>query len=475
MASPKKKGTRAVAKKAPASPAKKLAVPRKSAMKPPPSSTTFRKPGRVLRWRTHVQVMGVDVPERPHSPTGLSDLSELTTLSELEQERKIWANSTEQGILNQNTATTSNDREHSIDTAQSLAVELLDCVSQRTAENISGVGEEGTRSTTRGATPRLDQDYSYRVQDLNGTEGQVAGPSRIGIHPAGPVLNKPPRRSPNSIDVESRTMQLNREEKAIQADLNPAANHPLEPPSRRNIYPLPRHTTAVLDHTDSEIANLPSEGPQPHPMNAGPSLARHATSRPTREGAEVDAIEACKDLTFRCNNDGSMHIVGDRSTPHFQELLWVIRNSQRAGHLLRLIQEPDNAVDVPMEGIIDEDDSPTVTPVAPVFGVDTTNIPAAGPSNVQVDQVNPRYSNRGLEMQQDVCHTNLEKLPAAEGRLDEWVAVVQAFDRSDYQGSIYSSNDDNTDTDSERPVIVWCPEHNRVRPCYWCDDESMVM
>lgn len=156
MASPKKRGARGTGKKAPASPAKNPAAPRKRVPKPPPSPTVGRRSGRVLRRLAQVQNMEVDAPERPHSPSGLSDLSELTSLSVLERESKTWAVSTERGTLNQNTATTSNDRGPSVNTARSLAAELIDCASQRAAENMSQAGEEGTRPTTRGATPRLD-------------------------------------------------------------------------------------------------------------------------------------------------------------------------------------------------------------------------------------------------------------------------------------------------------------------------------
>lgn len=280
---------------------------------------------------------------------------------------------------------------------------------------------------------------------MNGTEGQVAGPSRIGIHPAGPVPNNPPRRSPRSIDNERRAIQLSREEAAIQADLEEAAKHPVdddcltagtetslhwgsnltelheeyEPPSREHPYPLPRHMQTVLFRTDSEIARLPSMAEM--------------------EEAEVEAItrtRAPKELTFHYNDDGSLYIVGDRSMPEFQDLLWVIRNGQRADHQLEFRNPNTGSIhetpDDPMEGIINEDGAATATPAAaPVSGVGETNAPIAGPSNLQAGQTNPKYSNRGC--------VNLEEALTARSRLHEWVAHVRAGAPGDYQGNMNPS------------------------------------
>ncbi|KAK7680212.1 hypothetical protein QCA50_016721 [Cerrena zonata] len=519
MASPKKRGAGTPAKKPPASPAKKLASPRKRVQKA--LNTPTRQSSRLRSRHEQIQdeqdqAMQVDHPPRPHSPASTFG-SSLTPTSQISQKHANQQPTVKQGILRQNTPLTANDREPSVHTARSLAHDLFECASQHHAENMSQPGEKGTRASTRGPTPRLDldRDYVYRVEDMRGTEGQPTGPSRIGLYPAAPPAldgQRPHprprlRRSPNSIDVERRINQRRKAEAHIQAQLDQAENYHVdnsevtvgafppsqwgssgtalypdpEPPSRINRHPVPRGMDAVIVRTDSEIARLPSEEPQNWAIDVYPSLARHIIETPAREEAEVAeilAVESHAGVPCWMYANGRIEIYADRSTPQFRQLWQFLQE-------LGGTQLPSGS---PMEGI-DDDNTGTETPVGPVYGVDTTNVPIAGPSNMQIGRVNPPYLN--MRMNEDPPYRGPPVgADFTRYRIKSWRAQVEPLalagqissldDRSAYQGSIDYSNvgddddDDDNETDNEPPVIVWCSFHDKREPCSECDDELMA-
>lgn len=132
--------------------------------------------------------MAIDAPNRPHSPTGLSDLSSLTATSVLDREAERYREwlTVEQGILEQNAAPVDTEHAPVDEQARSLGLDLLERASQHPSEGQGQQGDEAASASARAVTPRLDRTWSFKVEDRKGTQGLAAGPSRITIAPSDP-------------------------------------------------------------------------------------------------------------------------------------------------------------------------------------------------------------------------------------------------------------------------------------------------
>lgn len=485
--------------------------------------------------------MAIDAPERPRSPSGLSDLSSLTATSELDRQAEIYKKwiPVEEGTLEQNTTPADNERQAVDDEARSLALDLLERASQHPSEGQDQQGDEAASTSTRAATPRLDRTWSYRVENRNGTQGQPAGPSRITIapnpvpvpkfrqRPTQPTRNEAPGHATFHNDAIKRTW-IERAYQASEDGLLGTTSSMLpesvqeygsngtelvsehQPPSKWFRLPEFRRSPIPHLHSGAPTLILSEGGPReedPQAMAVSlPSTPVQApvglTSGEEYEVEQLVKLEETSQVQIGYGAEGSLVIIGDRSSEDFQNILAVLRRAQGRDVLLcmnpGLIPASEQAPeDDPMQGVMNGDNA-TVQPAAPVYGASMYSMPIEAPSNVPAGQAyplhynapmteNPHYSDRLIARKEDTIVLRPARKIDTTTRVQRWIEyhrnitpqpIVEFGSESNYEGVAGDDFEDaaldDEGQEGDRTVIRWCAQHNQADPCIDCAFESIA-
>ena len=294
-----------------------------------------------------------------------------------------------------------------------------------------------------------------------------------------------------------------------------------EPPSMwAQLIPEDPHP---ICRTDSEIAGLPDdpEAVIEEPMEAEPTPSvggphEHTGTTEVNDGEVGGPIEGPAEsrLEIRTLPNGSIEIIGERNWAEFRKVLEDVQ--KRFEGVIYAIwngrNPPNNFVDGPTQ---EEDAAPVTPAAAPVHGGSQDGAPVADPSNVQADEATTAYCDtqermlRGVHTGDDLntllvypssgvnrvhiwregilpatdedCRSIVDAIsdnesvigqdyPALHSEAGDVEVREDQDDELEYLDMDTNEDDLESSRSSVPPVIVWCPDHERIRPCPGCGD-----